>query len=187
MIIINTNRFNLRTLYEKDSSDIYSFTKDSEISKYLNWESHVNINDTIDYLARILLLSKKFPISNLGIEISTIEYKKIIGTVGLLPKHITSPYTYELGFVLNKEWWGKGIALDAVQCLINYAFENYEIQRIEAFCVTENLKSWTLLEKIGMLREGIRRNFFYKNKIFYDIYMYSILKNEWKKSPFSTD
>ncbi|WP_158998725.1 GNAT family N-acetyltransferase [Pigmentibacter ruber] len=181
MISINTNRFNLRTLCEKDSNDIFQFTKDPEISKYLNWESHKDIHDTNDYLTRIILLTKKFPISNLGIEVIDKNRKTIIGTVGLLPKHISSPYTYELGFVLSKEWWGKGIAIQSVQCLMKYAFENYTLERIEAFCVTENLKSWALLEKIGMLREGTRRNFFYKDKSFYDLYMYSILKNEWKE------
>lgn len=179
MLSLQTERLKIRSLNATDNHQIYSYASKPEISKFLTWETHKTLEDTNDYLSRIVLLSKKFPLSNLGIEISQHEGKIIIGTVGLLPKYISSPHTYELGFVLNQEWWGRGYACEAVLLLLKYAFSSFEIERVEAFCVIENIKSWKLLEKIGMTREGTRRKFFYKQKNFYDIYMYSILKNEW--------
>jgi len=172
MLLIQSSRLKLRTLNESDNINIFSYASNSEVSKFLNWDIHADLNDTNNYLSRIILLAKKFPMNNLGIEVNFNNKNFIIGTVGLLPKNFSSPYTFELGYVLHHDWWGKGYASEAVITLLKYGFINNDIQRVEAFCATENIKSWKLLEKIGMIREGTRRNFFYKNNNFQDVFMY---------------
>ncbi len=179
MLLIQSKRFKLRTLNEKDNLNIFSYASNPVISKFLAWETHCCINDTNDYLARSILLAKKYPMSSLGIIVTINNSDILIGSIGLLAKHFSSPYTFELGYVLHHEWWGKGFALEAVITLLKYAFANNNIERVEAFCVAENIRSWKLLEKIGMIREGTRRNFFYKNNNFQSVYMYSLLKSEW--------
>jgi ribosomal-protein-alanine N-acetyltransferase len=70
MLLIQSSRLKLRTLNESDNINIFSYASNSEVSKFLNWDIHADLNDTNNYLSRIILLAKKFPMNNLGIEVN---------------------------------------------------------------------------------------------------------------------
>jgi [ribosomal protein S5]-alanine N-acetyltransferase len=84
----------------------------------------------------------------------------------------------EIGFELSKEQWGKGIALEAVEAIINYGYEHMNFQRIEALIEPPNRASQKLVEKLGFIREGLLRNYEFTNGKFDDLYMYSLLKQD---------
>lgn len=178
---IKTKRITLRSLSMEDSQSIYEYAKNINVSRYVTWDYHKNKEETSDYLKRTISLYKYFPTSNLGITLNDNTKDQIIGTVGLFQRSPISPYTYELGYVLGENWWGNGYALEAVNALITISFAHYKIERVQAYCIIENVQSYRLMEKIGMKREGLLRNFFFKNEIFYDVYIYSLLKKEWNE------
>ena len=178
-IIIKSKRLYLRHLVIEDAEHIFNYAKNINVSKFVTWDSHVTIKDSIKFVKSILKIYKIFPISNLGIVINENFNETVIGTIGLLQKQRMSLNTYELGFAINENYWGKGYAYEAAISLLKHCFDNYIIQRVEATCMIENIKSYKLMEKIGMKREGILRKYVFKNNYYYDSYMYSILKHEW--------
>ncbi len=178
-IYIKSKRLFLRQLKMEDAHSVYEYAKSINVSKYLTWDRHKSIQDSIDYIKRIIAIYKIYPINNLAITIFENENEKLIGTAGLFQRSRLSPLTYELGYVLNEQWWGKGIIFEASNALISYGFKNFNIQRIEATCVLQNYQSFRIMEKLGMQREGTLRNHFIKNDIIYDGYIYSILRSEW--------
>jgi ribosomal-protein-alanine N-acetyltransferase len=110
--------------------------------------------------------------------------KKLIGHISFIqtePKHFL---TWEIGFILNPAFQGKGYATEASRSLINYAFTEFGAHRVVGFCSTENIASWRVLEKCGMKREGfLRKNvFFYKDRngkpLWVDSYEYAILAED---------
>lgn len=178
-IYIKSKRLCLRHLKIEDSHSVYDYAKNINVSRFTTWETHKSLQNSIDYIHRAIAMYKICPISILAI--ATIEngIEKLIGTAGLYQRSRLSPLTYELGYVLNELWWGKGYAFEASNALINYGFKNFNIQRIEATCALQNLQSSKLMEKLGMQREGILRQYFTKNNTTYDGYIYSILRSEW--------
>ena len=58
----------------------------------------------------------------------------------------------ELGWILNKRYWGHGYTLEAAQALIDYAYQNLGIKKFIAYCDSENIPSYSLMEKLGMSR-----------------------------------
>ena len=85
---------------------------------------------------------------------------------------------WEIGWHLLPEYGGKGLATEAVNAIIKYAFTHFKIHRLVALCCTENSKSIALAQRVGMHREGrLRENILIKG-LYHDEYLYSILRHE---------
>src|SRR5699024_4816900 len=101
------------------------------------------------------------------------DEERIIGSCGFLnihPKH----YRTEVGYELSKDYWGKGIADEALKAVISYGFQHFQLERIEALIEPENVRSLKLIEKQGFKREGLLRHYEFTCGKFDDLYMYSI-------------
>ncbi|MEZ5043113.1 MAG: GNAT family N-acetyltransferase [Saprospiraceae bacterium] len=72
----------------------------------------------------------------------------------------------ELGYWLLPLHWKKGYVSEALQLVVPYAFENLEINRIEAFVETGNVASDKVLKKLQFIHEDTLRNCEYKNDRF---------------------
>jgi len=66
--------------------------------------------------------------------------------------------------------------------LINHGFNELGLNRIEIKCATGNKKSRTIAEKLNFKREGILRQAEWLNGRFIDLYLYSMLKEEWQQT-----
>ncbi|MDF2505947.1 GNAT family protein [Clostridium sp.] len=76
---------------------------------------------------------------------------------------------------------GKGYGKCAIEQLICYIFRNLGLNRIELMVFDYNLSAINLYEEIGFLREGILREYLLKNNVFYNVYIYGLLKIDWTK------
>jgi len=112
------------------------------------------------------------------------ENEKLIGNVYLGQQDFG---TWELGYVFNKDYHGKGYATEAACALLDDIFANQAARRAVAMCNPLNTPSWRLLERLGMRREGhFIKNIYFKrdaqgNPIWCDTYAYGILKEEWNR------
>jgi RimJ/RimL family protein N-acetyltransferase/uncharacterized glyoxalase superfamily protein PhnB len=112
------------------------------------------------------------------------ESGKVIGNIYFAKQEFD---TWEIGFVFNATFLGKGYATEAANALIDKAFADCGAHRIFARCNPENERPWKLLERLRFRREGhLTRNIFFKrdsagNPLWQDTYMYGILDSEWKK------
>lgn len=76
---------------------------------------------------------------------------------------------------------GKGISYFTVIEILNHAFNNMNLNRIEAGALESNTRVLTLCKKIGSKREGVKVQSIYKNGKFIDMIMMAILKKEFCK------
>ncbi|WP_340148335.1 GNAT family protein [Ruminiclostridium hungatei] len=110
------------------------------------------------------------------------DTKKLIGNIYLSEQNFD---TWELGYVFNFDYHGKGYAIEAAKAMVEHAFKNYHARRIVAMCNPLNTSSWKLLEKLGMRREGhlIQNIYFKVNEVgqptWADTYEYGMLISEW--------
>jgi ribosomal-protein-serine acetyltransferase len=84
-----------------------------------------------------------------------------------------------IGYWLDQQWMGKGIITNACKELVTYGFKHLQLNRIEIRCGTENYKSQAIPERLGFKREGVIRQAEYVNNRFIDLYVFSMLKEEW--------
>jgi len=79
----------------------------------------------------------------------------------------------ELGYLLDKKYWNKGIMSSCVKTVTDFAFSHFEIKRLFARAAVDNIGSWKVLEKNKFIREGKMRYSMVCGKNTYDSYMYS--------------
>jgi len=86
----------------------------------------------------------------------------------------------ELGYWLGADVWGQGYATEAADALVEFGFREMHLQRIYAQVLAGNDASCRVLEKLGMLSEGIRRSHVRKGKRLHDVTMFGLLREEWR-------
>lgn len=81
----------------------------------------------------------------------------------------------------DKRYWGRGIAAEAYRLALEYMFNERNIYRVMAIVLENNKSSLRMHQKVGYQIEGLMRNSIYKNGVWQNQYILSILKDEYKK------
>ena len=115
------------------------------------------------------------------------ENNKMIGQIYFNFNEPEEFNTWEIGYIFNPKFYGKGYATEAVMRILQYGFEEKDAHRIIAHANINNTPSWKLLERLSMRREGcMLQNVWFKKTsegqpIWHDSYEYAILSHEWNK------
>ena len=103
---------------------------------------------------------------------------KVIGSIGVFRQSNIHSKTAELGYYIAENYWGNGLATDAVKQVCNYVFSNSDIIRIFAEPFAHNIGSCRVLEKAGFKYEGTLKQNAVKNGKIVDMKLYALLKND---------
>jgi ribosomal-protein-serine acetyltransferase len=86
----------------------------------------------------------------------------------------------EIGYWIAARFQGKGIVTDACRALIDHAFRELELNRVEIHCAEGNLKSCAIPKRLGFEFEGVRRQGQFLDGRYLDIHVYAILARDWR-------
>ena len=173
-LTLQTPRLILRKLVITDAEDIFAYASDPQVTSYVLWEPHQSIDDTFDYINNFAFELYR---SGDGINWGLVEKEsnKLIGTCSL---HTTPVHKRaELGYVLARDYWGRGLMTEAAKAAITFGFHVMQLQRIQGYCDVENVGSAKVLEKSGMQFEGILRNYLFTKERTWDVKMYAITRS----------
>lgn len=181
MFICHDDIIALRSFKSSDLLDLYEFSKIPEIGFNAGWRPHVNI----DMSQRVLNVKI---LNNNSFAIVQIKENKVIGSLEFYKSHIRPTINaLEVGFVINKDYWGQGYAKRALKLALDYAFlkKNYldfNPTIIEACHIVDNIRCEHTLKSLGFVYEGTIREYkkLYDNRIV-DVKLYSILKNDYER------
>ncbi|KAJ5075165.1 putative gnat family [Anaeramoeba ignava] len=87
----------------------------------------------------------------------------------------------EIGYWLGSKFWGKGYATEAAEGFINYVFNDMKLNKLEATVFPSNRASTHVLEKLGMVQEGYRKNHIFHSGEFFDIIEFGLLRSEYEQ------
>ena len=102
---------------------------------------------------------------------------ELAGLIGLRLDGLHS--SAEVGYWLGERWVGRGVMTRAVAAMIDVAFRELGMHRVELLAATENVRSRAIAERLGMTFEGVRREAEELARGFVDLAMYSILAQDW--------
>ena len=169
--------YRLRELERKDLTIINSWRNDYELIeqlgapfRYINLEVHQKWFD--------------FYMSNRGNQVrcAIVEDNKddILGLVSLVSVNQMNQ-SAELHIMIgDKENQGKGIGSFAVKEMLNHAFYNMNLNRVELTVIENNKRAIHLYEKNGFVYEGRKRKARYKGGKFMDMLMYAVLRDDFR-------
>ena len=112
------------------------------------------------------------PAINMAIDVDG----KLAGGIGLILNGDVYIKSAEIGYWLGEQYWGKGIATEAVRQMTEYAFYYFDLVRLYAEVFETNKASMRVLEKNGYYLEGVRRKAVFKNDVLMDDYIWVKLK-----------
>ncbi len=146
--IIKTERLVLRPFKESDLQDFFEYASVEGVGEMAGWPHHKNIDESKTLLDIFISEKKTFAIDYNG---------KVIGSVGiekynedLLPEFFDNK-GIEVGFVLSKTYWGNGIMPEAVKGVINYLFNEINLDFIICCHSINNTQSKRVQEKCGFI------------------------------------
>ena len=174
--ILETDRLLLRKLKSSDVEAIYAYGSDPAVSEFVTWPTHQTIEDTQQFLDIILSLYENNQAVFWGIELK--EEKRLIGTINFVSWQ-QNHHVGEIGYVLAQQHWHKGYMTEAAEQVIQFGFEQMELERIQAKCDVENSGSERVMQKAGMSFEGTLRKLLYIKGKQRDVKMYAITKSDF--------
>ncbi|MCP1144419.1 GNAT family protein [Lysinibacillus endophyticus] len=172
---IYTERLHLRKMHINDSPSLFKIWSDPDVTKFMNidnFQDESQAKEIISYLNELAEDEK-------AIRYSIIELTSgdIIGSCGFNSLDFDNEKA-EIGYELAKSHWGKGYAPEAIDGLLDYAFNTLKLNRIEAKVEPENINSIKVLEKLHFIYEGTLRQSEKSKGRFIDLNMYSLLRTE---------
>ncbi|MDQ3801040.1 MAG: GNAT family N-acetyltransferase [Acidobacteriota bacterium] len=108
-----------------------------------------------------------------------VQDGKIVGTMGFHKLDLNNKSAH-IGYWLAREAEGKGLMTRCCRGLIEYLFDERNLNRIQINCNVENVRSRAIPERLGFQLEGIHRQVEFLGNRFGDWAVYAMLKEDWK-------
>jgi [ribosomal protein S5]-alanine N-acetyltransferase len=149
-LVLEGDRLRLRPLTLEDGAAMFLYASDPEVTKYLPWEPAMSAESVRPFLAEQVWRRKQGTAYTFGIIWK--ETGELIGSTSLMG---LSTWRFwrrqaELGYILRRDFWGRGVMTEAAQMTLDFAFRSLRVRRVYAWADTENTASCRVLEKIGM-------------------------------------
>lgn len=172
-----TRRFRLRLVTVNDVNEIYANFSDRELMKFYDmapFESYEQAYDLVAYW-RVSLLKG----TGCRWGISEWDDNRLIGTIGLNNIDNTLERA-EIGYELNRDWWGRGVMSETVPYVLRHAFHTLGLDKVIALIRPDNTASISLAEKLGFRRGGLLRNYIQVAGESKDVLSYSLLSSDYQ-------
>lgn len=173
---LETSRLFLRELSLADADELFEVFSDEETTQYVSRERHVDKSVTINHLENLIKGINEGKSFVWAVIMKSED--QVIGTVNL---HSYSKHsrTAAIGAVIHREYWGKGIASEALEEVICFGFDILKLIRIEGKFESNNIASEKILKKLGMTYEGTLRKDVIIKGTSRDAKVFSLLVDEY--------
>jgi ribosomal-protein-alanine N-acetyltransferase len=150
-IRLESKRLILREWELSDLDDFFEYCSVPGVGEMAGWFHHENKDKSLEILNMFINEKKTFAIVNK-------ENNKVIGSLGIekygLEDKLSEFFNYkgrEIGFVLSKDYWGKGLMAEAVKLVINYLFNKLDYDFLLCGHYDKNYQSKRVQEKCGFV------------------------------------
>ena len=151
--MLETERLVLRQWQSRDYAEFAELNADPKVMEF--FPACLTVNESDALAQRLSAL-----IDQQGWGFWAIELKQNQRFMGFCGLHQTSPAlpfspNIEIGWRLHVDYWGQGYAAEAAQAALQFGFEQLQLKEIVAFTALGNLRSQTLMERLGMQRDPL--------------------------------
>lgn len=148
-IVIETDRLILRAFEQGDLNDFFEYASVEGVGEMAGWNHHKNTDETQEILDEFISKDKVFALV-------LKENNKVIGSLGIerygMEDVLSEFFDYkgrEIGYVLGKDYWGRGLMPEAVKAVCDYMFNVVGLDFLLCGYYTFNAQSKRVQEKCG--------------------------------------
>jgi ribosomal-protein-alanine N-acetyltransferase len=175
---LETGRLRLVQIGQEHAGRFYDIMSREDVTRYYGMDELVNQQEASAIINSFQTLFE----SKRGIRWGIVwkENGQFIGTIGLNNLNVKAKKS-EIGYELHPDYWRKGIMQEAIQTVLQYAFEELDLVRMGAVTFPGNEASSGMLRKMGFTEEGRLRSYLFQGGQSHDALIFSLLKSEWGK------
>jgi [ribosomal protein S5]-alanine N-acetyltransferase len=174
---LHTDHLFLREFVTADWQAVLAYQHDPRYLQYYDWIDRTP-GDVQRFVQLFLDQQEEHPPRKFQLAVVLKKTEHLIGNCGIRRAAITS-HEADIGYEVSPDHWGHGYATEAARAIVHFGFAELKVHRIWAWCITDNLASARVLEKIGFKLEGRLRDKEYFKGRWWDTLTYGILENEW--------
>jgi RimJ/RimL family protein N-acetyltransferase len=175
-LTLHTERLLLRPLQTSDAADLLSLFADPLVMRYWSSSPWTDICQAEAMIERDLSTLHQGEHLRLGMVL--MSTRRLIGTVSLF-NFMPQCRRAKIGYGPASTAWGKGLMHEALTALVDYAFGELTLNRLEADIDPRNTASARSLERLGFSREGYLRERWIVDGVVSDTALYGLLQREW--------
>ena len=169
-------RLVLRRFGVGDAAAFAAYRADPDVARYQGWDG-CSLDEALTFIRR----QRRQPPGRAGrwtqIALVVRDGDALAGDCGLLIHADGRQAT--IGITLARPYQGRGLATEALTLLLDHLFGSMAVHRVQAEVDPRNHRSWVLLERLGMRREGHQRQSTWFKGEWADEYLYAVLRQEW--------
>ena len=169
---LRTERLLLRPFRLEDVDDI------AEMGGFPTWDgsgpSPYTRRHAEEFLANAVLTSW-----NTRASFALVLNDRVVGIINLKVDRQNETSTF--GYSLGEEHWGKGLTSEAARAVLSWAFQDLGVEKVSATADERNQRSLRVMEKLGMMREGVSRNATVIRGVRTGMVWCGVLREEWEE------
>lgn len=173
---ISAERVHLRELSEKDVPALYTVFSHPEVMRYWSSPAMTDPAEARALLEEIRRYHREKKLFQWGLALRDDD--RVIGTCTLVNADARNRRA-DIGYALDRGYWGRGLMKEALTALLCYAFGELGLHRIEADVDPRNTPSIGLLETLGFEREGYLRERWVAGGETQDSVLLGLIGREW--------
>jgi ribosomal-protein-alanine N-acetyltransferase len=171
---IETDRLILREVLPEDAPAIYRIFSNEEVTRFYDLVTYTDprqAEELIDFFDESFELERAI---RWGIARKTDG--ALMGTCGYV---WLRTYRGEIGYELHPDYWGHGYMQEALDAIVDFGFNEFGLNRVEALVMVENERSARLLRGLGFQEEGILRQHDFFKGAFHDMRLFALLAQDY--------
>lgn len=175
---IQTKRLLLREFKRGDVEPLLAYQNDPRYLHYDAWSEQTE--EVVEKLVQLFIdqqaQRQRFKFQ---LVITLKSTRKVIGNCGVRKK-TPEVKDGDLGYELDPNYWGHGYALEAARAMLSFGFTQLKLDRISAWCIAENARSVSVLQKLHMREESYESaQEFFKSR-WWDKVTFGLTAEEWR-------
>jgi Acetyltransferases, including N-acetylases of ribosomal proteins len=174
---LETESLILRKPRRSDAADMFRYSSDPEVSRYVLWDPHRNIWETRSFIRELRRRIREGYPSSWAVELR--KTGEVIGTIGVV-WYSAENRSAELGYSFSREHWNRGYATEALRAVVDSLFGSIPVNRLEAQYDLRNPASGRVMQKCGLRQEGILRSRILNKGEYVDVALCAMLRSDWE-------
>ena len=173
----------LRYAEPGDAPRLFELASDPEVTRFFSWGPYSHRAEAEVYIRS--LAAKRAQGSMLEFVI-VHRQDGVIGVTGL-SEFSKRDRRAVVGTWHGRRWWGTGANRKSKSLILALAFRGLGLERVTAWCGTDNGRSQKALERLGFVREGVLRRWHLHGDESKDVIAYGMIRSEWEESPLARE
>ena len=177
---VTTERLSVRRLSDADVSATWEYRRLPEVNHWLTY-APADLDGFAELFADADRRARTLVVEHDGVVVGDLFVMVKDGWAQREVAEGAQGCEGEVGWALDPEYGGRGLATEAVEALLRLCFEGLGLRRVTAGCFADNVPSWRLMERVGMRRElhAVRESL-HRDLGWMDGYGYALLADEWR-------